>query len=104
MNDKISLFYLKRGKTIVLPKEQFFYIIPEIHPDELMSNKQIYKQIYDKERARYLIYLERNYKVNVSSNITFLPYKDAMQKYKKLGGNFSEEELKNLKFSRLNNL
>ena len=104
INDKISLFYLKQGKTVVIPKEQFFYIIPDIHPDELMSNKQIYKQIYDKERARYLIYLERNYKVNVSSGITFLPYNDAMEKYKKLGGNFSEEELEKIKFSKLNDL
>lgn len=102
MNDKISLSYLKSGKTIVLPKEQFFYILPDTSPQELSSNSEIWSKIYDKERARYLIYLERNYGVNVEPGITFLPYQEAIEEFKKNGGTINKEEMKKLNFSRLN--
>ncbi len=104
INDKIALFYLKRGEVAVIPKEQAVFLIPDIQPHDLMNKPELYKQIYNKERARYLIYLEENYGINVSPGITFLPYDEAIDKYEKAGGTFSDEEFKQIKFSRLNNL
>ena len=99
--DKISLFYIKKGQNIILPKSLPFYIIPDIFPRILAENRDLNTLFYEKDRARYLIYVEHNYKVNVMSKVTFLPYKEAMQKYKELGGNFSEEELEKLDFSKI---
>ena len=99
--DKISLFYIKKGQDIILPKSLPFYIIPDIFPRILAENRDLNTLFYEKDRARYLIYVEHNYKVNVMSKVTFLPYKEALQKYKELGGNFSEEELEKLDFSKI---
>ena len=104
INDKLALFYLKRGEVAVIPKEQAVFLIPDIPPIDLMDKPELYKQIYNKERARYLIYLEENYGINASPGITFLPYVEAMNKYKESGGTFSNNECNEIKFSRLNNI
>lgn len=102
LNDKMTMFYLKQGKTVVWPKEQFVYIIPYISPDDLAEKPELYSKIYSKEEASYLIYVEQNYKIKAENGITFKPYDEALKEYEKAGGTFSDEELKELKFSNLN--
>ena len=102
INDKISLFYLKRNKTVVLPKEQFVYIIPYIAPADLNEKPELFGKTYTKEETLYLVYLEQNYKVKANSGITFKTYDEALKEYEEAGGTFSEEELKELKFSNIN--
>ncbi len=101
INDKLSLFYLKRGETIILPAGQPFYILPDVNPYDLAISRKFHSQTFDKNRARYLIYLEKNYNVNVDSGVTFKDNKTAMKEYLGKGGTFTRDELKKLKFSNI---
>ncbi len=101
IDDKLSLFYLKRGKTIVLPAIQPFYILHGVSPDNLAISKEFRSQTFDKEKTLYLIYVEKNYNTNVNVGMTFKDYETAIQEYLAEGGILTTEELNKLRFSDL---
>ncbi len=99
IDDKLSLFYINKGKTIVLPAYQPFYLLPDVHPYDLAASPEFYSQIFDKNRARYLIYLENNYNVKVNVGVTFKNNETAINEYLSEGGILTKEELRKLNFS-----
>ena len=101
IDDKIALSYIKRNKTIVLPAYQPFYILPAISPKNLAASPEFYSKVFNKDEARYLIYLEKNYHVNVNTGVTFKDNKTAIKEYLKNGGTLTKTELKNLNFSNI---
>lgn len=95
--DKLSIFYLSRNKTAVLPNNLPFEIVQGIDPYDLKTNPQIYTKTY--KNISYLRYIRHCYKVDTKEGITFLPYNEAMEEYRKNNGELTDEELKRLDFS-----
>lgn len=97
MTDKILLFYLKQGKTAVLPSLFEEPFIPlDIHYEQILNKH------YTLESSPYLLYVKKFYNVNVTPGFIFKPTEEALKEYEKAGGTLNDEELKELKFSNLN--
>lgn len=99
--DKISLFYLKQGKTAILPyskKQEILIMVPNIY--DKTPKKYLYKN-YTLDASFYLGYLKKHYKVNVTPGFIFKPQKEAMEEFKANGGKITQQELKELKFSNI---
>lgn len=101
--DKITIFYLSKGETAIIPKELPFYIIPDIRPIKLNITPQLYQKVYTREEASYLKYIEKNYKIDAEPGLTLTSFKNAMDLYRKDGGKLTNEEVNKLKFSRIKN-
>ncbi len=99
--DKISLFYVSRGETIILPKELPFYVIPDIDPYSLAAKEKNYSKIYYRDHSKYLRYLETNYKVDTSKGLGFDKWEDAIKQYYRKGGSFTKKELEKPNFSQM---
>lgn len=101
--DKISLFYLKQGKTIIFPYNEFFQksILNVRTPGSLENyNNEIY---HKGEDVDYLEYIENVYKADVSPGIKFQKDNDAISIYLKNGGEeILKNEIEELDFSKLN--
>ena len=99
--DKIAVFYFKKGKTAILPREDIDAIMPtsnNLMPKELEDEDYIGKVFTD---YKYLEYIQKVYNVDSSKGMTFLPYEQAIQEFYNNGGVITEEELKELKFSKI---
>ena len=102
IDDKLSLFYFNQGKTAIIPREQIICLFSGIFPDELAENKEYNNKIFYKEdELLYLVYLEKNYGIDVSPGLMFMDEKDAINQYLREGGKLEEKELEELKFYRI---
>ncbi len=101
ITDKLSVFYLQQGKPAIIPRQQMIYIFDYIYPERLCKMKEYNNKIFHKDKVLYLVYLEKNYGIDVSPGITFLDNDDAIKLYYKNGGTFTREEISKLKFSNI---
>ena len=103
--DKLSVFYFKHGKTAILPKKNAEFILPvydnKMPKDLDDATGKAYKNKVYKDYP-YLQYIAKQYKVDVSSGMTFTTKKKAIKIYKKNGGTLTKEELEKLDFNKIN--
>ncbi|MBQ9244926.1 hypothetical protein IJ182_01515 [bacterium] len=102
-NDKMSIFYLKHGKTIILPKEQYIFFTNET-PERLSANSELYTKTYHRDESSYLIYLEKSYNLDTTPGLTFKPEAEAIQECIDNGGDYALEDIDKLKFKDLKKL
>ena len=105
--DKISVFYLKQGKTAILPKSQVYRVLPEnVMPSNLNNiddSEQIFyfsNDVYEHQNF-YLKYIEKIYNVDISPGMTFRNDEDAIKIFLKNGGSIKESEIKLLDFRKI---
>ena len=121
--DKLSIFYLKRGLTAIVPKDGFFVILPggvvhknpdpkEIYRPEYfdakdadLDEKLLESLWYNEKRNNgeliYLYYLKKVYGVDINPGMTYRSLDEALALYEEQGGRFEEDELKKLDFSKI---
>ena len=100
--DKMSVFYFNQNKTAILPNgweiQMFMY---EGEKDSVDLPYVDPNKIFYEDDSTYLFYIHYVYKVDVSPGVRFVPTEQAMEAYYKNGGTLTEEELKELRFSRI---
>ncbi len=103
ISDKISLFYLKQGKTIIFPYNK--YIQNSILNVNISGSLENYNnEIFHKtDDVAYLKYLEIIYKIDTSPGIMLMDTDKAISLYFKNGGRLTTKEIENMDFSKLNN-
>lgn len=102
--DKMSVFWFSQGKTAIVPVDNLNIIVPVIKwffPEEIANNTYRGIVFYKNRCHPYFSYLEKAYGVNTNPGMTFLPYDEALEIFKQNGGVLTEEELNDLKFSRI---
>lgn len=95
----MSVFWFSQGKTAIVPVDNLNTIVPVIKwffPDTYRGI------VFYKNRCYpYFSYLEKSYGVNTNPGMTFLLYDEALDIFEQNGGVLTEEELNDLKFSRI---
>ena len=95
ITDKLSLFYLKQGKTAVLPEYTGNHFLP------ITDDSKAQGELYTIDDSLYLYYLEKFYSLDVKPGYVVKSKEEAMKEFKDNGGSLTREELKTLKFSTL---
>lgn len=98
--DKMSVFYLSRKQTAVIPRENaYFVFLDNVFPKNL-ENSNFPKDIY--YDSDYLNYIKNEYNIDdISYGMTFENYDEALKMFEKSGGILTEEELKKLDFNKI---
>lgn len=101
--DKLSVFYFRKNKTAILPRENIEKIMPisnDLMPIDLQTLAYQGK-IYYKDRYSYLRYIQYVYSVNTSSGMMFKTYDEAIKNYIDNGGSIEDLTNKDIIFSKI---
>ena len=99
--EKITLFYLEKNKTAVLPfsyKQKLLLICVSA---SLQNNKQKKNKKYTIDSSFYLQFLKEYYKIDTTPGIIFKQPKEALKEFQEAGGQISKKELEELKFYKI---
>jgi hypothetical protein len=102
MTDKIAVFYLKQGKTAIVPVDDIHVIVPVLKwffPEEITNNTYRGKVFYKDKCWPYFLYLSKVYNVDTTPGMMFLPTEEALEEFRKNGGVLTNLEMQKLKFS-----
>ncbi|MBE7704878.1 MAG: hypothetical protein E7Z90_03580 [Cyanobacteria bacterium SIG29] len=101
--DKLTVFYANKKLPVIYPYEnmQLVWFFEEETITEDIKNKNFGKIYYDCTYLKYISYL---YKVDTSKGMMFKTYDEAMKDFVSAGGSIDENELEELKFSKIKEL
>ena len=99
--EKITLFYLEKNKTAILPFSYKQKLILIGKSSNLKDNKQMLNKKYTIDSSFYLQFLKEYYKIDTTPGIIFKQPKEALKEFQEAGGKISKKEVKELKFYKI---